>query len=128
MKYLHDYMTEAQTELFKKTGTIFAFSDKQFLEQKKENTDYINLGSGMITPRPYRKEVLQGLREIHRKGMAQDLRENGKVGIIKRELNNHEAFYTNDPTQTIETLEDYPGISRADILKVYQEMWQKILK
>ena len=37
MKYLSDYMEERQTELFKKTGTIFAFSKEQFEEGKKES-------------------------------------------------------------------------------------------
>jgi len=36
MKYLNDYVEQAQTDLFKKCGSFFAFSGKQYNEAKKD--------------------------------------------------------------------------------------------
>jgi hypothetical protein len=40
MKYLTDYTQEAQTKLFEEKGVFFAFSNKQFEEQRKEGIKY----------------------------------------------------------------------------------------
>lgn len=126
MKYLSDYMEQAQTELFNKTNTFFAFSDKQFKEQYTEGIKYVDMGQGMITPTEYVKEVIETLHTIYHKAMAQDLKENGIEGVIKRELENHETYYTNDLEPAMEALKDYPEITQKDIIKVYQRKWNEI--
>lgn len=126
MKYLSDYMEQSQTDLFNKTNTFFAFSDKQFKEQYTEGIKYVDLGSGMITPKEHAKEVSQELQRIYKEAMAQDLKENGIQGVIERELGNHEVYYTNDLDPVMEALKDYPEITQKDIIKVYQRKWNEI--
>ena len=126
MKYLSDYTEQAQTELFEKTGTFFAFSDKQFREQYEIGIKYADMGGGMITPAENVKEVLNALHQIQQNGMAQDIKENGIEGVIKRELENHEAYYTNDLEPVTDALEDYLEITQKDIIRVYQRKWNEI--
>ena len=124
MKYLSDYMEEKQTALFNKTGTIFAFSQKQFEEGRKDNVTYVNLGQGMLTEKPNVEEVINGLDKIYRDSIKQDMKENGKDRIILRELENHEAFYVGNIEDTIHKLEDYP-ITEDDISHIFQKNWAK---
>ena len=125
MKYLSDYMEEKQTALFEKTRTIFAFSQKQFEEQRKDNVTYVNLGQGMLTEEPNVEEVINELDKIYKDCIKQDIEENGKEKIILRELENHEAFYVSNTEDTERKLEDYECISKEDIKRVYLENYQK---
>tara|TARA_R110000824_G_scaffold159374_1_gene333709 strand:- start:242 stop:625 length:384 start_codon:yes stop_codon:yes gene_type:complete len=125
MKYLSDYMEAKQTQLFKETGTFFAFSDKQFEEQEVKGIKYVSLGSGMITPKEYANEVIETLHKIYQKAVKQDLKENGIKGVIQRELENYEVYYTNDLEPAMEALKDYPEITQKDIIKVYQRKWNE---
>tara|TARA_R100001443_G_scaffold18073_1_gene28735 strand:+ start:275 stop:643 length:369 start_codon:yes stop_codon:yes gene_type:complete len=120
MKYLSDYMEEKQTALFNETGTFFAFSDKQFKEQHTKGIKYVSLGSGMITPKENANKVIETLHKIHKKAMKEDLKDNGIQGVIQRELENYEVYYTNDLEPAMEALKDYPEITQKDIIKVYQ--------
>ena len=124
MKYLSDYMEVKQTALFNKTGTIFAFSQKQFEEGRKDNVKYVNLGQGMLTEKPNVEEVINGLDKIYKDSIKQDLKENGKDKVILRELLNHEAFYVGNIEETIYKLEDYP-ITEDDISQIFQKNWAK---
>jgi hypothetical protein len=126
MKYLSDYMEEKQTALFNRTGTIFAFSQKQFEEGRKDNVKYVNLGQGMLTEKPFVEEVINGLDKIRKDSIEQDLKENGIKGVIQRELENYEVYYTNDLDPVTEALKDYPKITQQDIIKVYQRKWNEI--
>ena len=58
MKYLINYIEEAQTKAFEKAGAFFAFSDKQFEEQKKEGVRYSYMGAGLICPKENQKQYL----------------------------------------------------------------------
>lgn len=124
MKYLSDYMEEKQTALFNKTGTIFAFSDKQFEEQKVKGKQYSRLAQGMVTEKGNEIEVIEGLDKIYRDSIKQDMEENGKDKVILRELLNHEAFYVGNIEETIHKLEDYP-ITEDDISQIFQKNWSK---
>lgn len=124
MKYLSDYMEEKQTALFNKTGTIFAFSQKQFEEGRKDDVKYVNLGQGMLTEKPNVEEVINGLDKIYKDSIKQDMKENGKDKVILRELLNHEAFYVGNIEDTIHKLEDYP-ITEDDISQIFQKNWAK---
>tara|TARA_R110002051_G_scaffold70095_1_gene125909 strand:+ start:73 stop:459 length:387 start_codon:yes stop_codon:yes gene_type:complete len=124
MKYLSDYMEEKQTDLFNRTGTIFAFSQKQFEEQRKDDIKYVNIGQGMLTEKPFVEEVINGLDKIYKDSIKQDLKENGKDKIILRELLNHEAFYVGNIEDTTHKLEDYP-ITEDDISHIFAKNWAK---
>ena len=78
MKYLSDYMEAKQTELFNKTGTIFAFSDKQFKEQKVKGKQYSRIGQGMLTEKGNEIEVIEGLDTIYKESILLDIKENGR--------------------------------------------------
>lgn len=121
MKYLSHYMEEQQTKVFNDTGSFFAFSNEQFDKAKKEGVSYVSLGSGLICPKEYAEEVFTKLDTIYVNAIAQDLAENGKDGVIERELANHEAYYTGDIEDTVYALEDY-GITNAEILAVYKRI------
>ena len=110
MKYLNNYIDENITKLLKQYGAFFAFSDKQFLEAKdknKLNTDYTDLGSGLVCLKENAKKLIDEMDNCIKKGIKQDIAENGEDAIIKRELYNYEAFYTGDITSTKEALKDY---------------------
>lgn len=108
MKYLQDYIQEAQTQLFKKYGILFVFSDKQYKDQKVTGVTYVSLGAGLVCPKNTAKEFIQELELVHIKGIKDDIIDNGIQSIIERELNNHEFSYTQDITSTIACLRSYP--------------------
>ncbi len=114
MKYLSDYINDKQTQAFNELGAFFAFSNKQFDEAKKEGVKYSSMGAGLICPVGNEKQLYERLDEIHREGIALDIEENGKKAIIRRELFNHECFYTNDISDCVEKLDRY-GFSYDEI-------------
>jgi uncharacterized membrane-anchored protein len=121
MKYLSDYIEAKQTELFRRLGTFFAFSNKQFKEQHKEGVKYVNMGMGMLTPKDTVEELINELDRIYAEGIEQDLAENGKDGVIERELYNHEAFYVHSIDSTVDALSGYP-ITVDEIKAVFYNM------
>lgn len=125
MKYLHDYQEQKQTLLFDKTKAFFAFGNDQFKEKRIKNVKYVSLGSGLICPKIHEEELSTGLKKIWLDAIKQDLKENGKEGIIKRELYNHEAFYTRGIEQTFEAIKCY-NITEKEIWKVYYKEVKKI--
>lgn len=125
MKYLTDYTNDKQTELFEKTGTFFAFNQEQFEEEKKKYPaeKYYSLGGGMYVNQEHYKELKDGLQKIQTEAMAQDLKENGRKGVIHRELGNYEVQITGDLTDAIEALEPY-GITVEEVRKEYPKFFQ----
>lgn len=121
MKNLSDYIEKNQTGLFKRKGAFFAFSDKQFDEKKQEGVVYKNIsGLGLVCPAENCKSLMDEHSEIVKEGINQDIEENGIDRIIRRELNNYEAFYTYDFEDTIEALKPYK-ITLEQIVKVFNE-------
>jgi len=118
MNYLSDYINDAQTELFNKVGAFFAFSNKQLEEKIKQGVKYANMGAGLICPVENAKELTSGLSNIQDKGIAKDIAENGIKAIIKRELYNHECYYTGDISDAIDVLEQY-DITPEQIIEVF---------
>ena len=123
-------MEKRQSELFKEKKVFFAFSDKQVKEgmakiNASDRKKLTSLGSGMICPKTNAEQVIQGLDDIYRDCIKQDIKENGIDKIILRELCNHEAFYVGDINETIDILKDYPGITARDIKIVYLENFKK---
>lgn len=119
MKSLTNYTEKAQTEAFEKYGAFFAFSNEQFNKNKKPDTEYCNLGSGLTCPKEHAKALHLTLAKIHEEGIAKDIEENGLVNIIGRELRNHECYYTYDITDCVEALEDYPGVTKEKVQSVF---------
>ncbi|GAB7225913.1 hypothetical protein VoSk93_51340 [Vibrio owensii] len=123
MKYLSDYTQQPQTALFDELGAFVAFSNEQFDAAKKKGIEYVSLGMGMIVPKNNAKKLIERLEEIQKEGIKQDIAENGKEAIIRRELFNHECFYTGDICDCVEKLEDY-GYSYDEIYQVYSHIYK----
>lgn len=121
MKYLNDYTKEATSEAFKKAGAFFAFSDKQFEEEKKEGVKYVSMGAGLICPKETADQLVKDLKNATKNGIKKDIEENGEGKIIARELRNHEAFYTCDISDTMRALKAY-GFSVERVSEVFNAL------
>lgn len=127
MKYLQDYMNDAQTKALNEAGAFFAFSKSQYDEQKKEGVIYVNGPAGMICPKENLAKLMDTLENIYKLAIEQDIAENGLERIVIRELNNHEAYYTTHLESTIEALTDYP-VTPEDIKHIFHNKNYKIIK
>ena len=125
MKYLSNYIEDAQSAAFEKNGAFFAFSDKQLSEKKVEGVKYVSLGSGLICPKENADKLHSELTQIVKDGVKQDVEENGIEKIIERELANHEAYYTGDLDDTLEALSCYDELVTEEIVA---EIYRKNLK
>lgn len=112
--------------LLTQCSVFFAFSNEQFNENKtplQEGEKYVSLGAGGYMPKGKVNDYLAGSKEITKwfkdavKGNKQR-REN-----IVYELNNHEAFYTCEIEDTLNTLgSDYTA---DEVRKVFNEERRK---
>lgn len=118
MKYLRDYQEPQQSDFLKTHGCFFAFSNAQFDEQCEEGIEYTNIGGGLLCPKSKAKAVIEGINDIYNNAIQQDLKENGKTAIIRRELYNHECFYTGDYSPVLDVLKPY-SITEAEISQVF---------
>lgn len=126
MKYLQDYIQDEQSKLLEDLGAFFAFSREQFEEgaarcktKKPEGTKWASAGMGMYMPTVNIEEFKRRHGELVTDGMRRDLDENGRQGVILRELNNYECFYTGDIEPAVEVLADY-GIDETEVRAVYR--------
>lgn len=119
MKYLSDYTEAPMAELWAKNGAFWAFSNKQFDEQKKPGVKYVQLMNGLVCPDENALAVMQGMIEIGDQAVAQDIAENGIEGVIKRELANHEAYYTGSIDSTMDALEPY-SVTRDQVKQIFK--------
>tara|TARA_B100000519_G_scaffold198646_1_gene208496 strand:+ start:619 stop:1014 length:396 start_codon:yes stop_codon:yes gene_type:complete len=127
MKTLSNYTEEKTSNVLKKYGAFFAFSDKQFNENKKENVKYSRLYSGLIAPSENVKKIMSELEKVNNEGIKQDIKENGIKNIIHRELANYECQITGDVTDACDILKDY-GVSEEQVLKEYKIFYEKCIK
>jgi len=114
MKYLSNYTEAKTTKALDEAGAFFAFGKKQFDEQKKEHVEYVSMGMGLVCPKANADTLARDLLRIGNEGRAEDLAENGKRGVIHRELGNHEYCVTYDITDTAMSLCGY-GITDEEI-------------
>lgn len=124
MKTLNDYTKDPTTALFKQYGAFFAFTKEQFNEKKDpalQDSDYVTSRFGLIVPAKHQKEVMEGLAKVHADGIQADLAENGLENIIRREINNYEAMYTNDLSDVTSMMIHY-GASVDQVKAVFKQM------
>lgn len=124
MKYLQDYMTDRQSEAFKKHKAFFAFGNSQLIDGMKEigvtdMKELCQLGGGMICPKTEAEALTKELTTIYEESIQQDIKENGLERIVLRELGNHEAGYTGCTESTEDALADYP-VTKDDIRKLFR--------
>lgn len=132
MKYLHDYVQEAQTKLFEECGVFFAFSEKQLKEGCEKvgatvDNRVMSFGHGGYLLSKHYEKFEKGMEQIQKEGMAQDIAENGLEAIIERELANYETQLNGDWKQILEVLEDYEGVTEEMVLSSYKKYYQKCL-
>ena len=124
MKYLQDYIKEGTTALLNECSAFFAFSESQLEEglAKQEDKDvshYCSMSGGLICLKSKAKDWVVKFDKLVEEGIKQDIEENGKWNIIRRELNNHEVFYIGDIESTVDSLIDY-GFTVEEINTVYR--------
>ena len=119
MKYLSDYTKEKTTNLLNECNAFFAFSTSQFEESKKEGIKYVNLQAGLICDKTKVKDYLNGLDQIYKEAIAQDIKENGLDKIIARELWNYESFYMMDYSDAIAALKGY-GVTEQKVKEIFE--------
>lgn len=120
MKYLSDYMSDAQTVAFDKYGAFFAFGQKQFDEKVVQGVKYVQTGSGMIVPKENVQTLMDELERIYNEAVAQDIAENSIDAIIRRELGNHECYYTGNIDDAVGALTVYE-ITREQVKAIFLE-------
>jgi len=125
MKNLTEIKIEKQSKidaLINEVQMFFAFSTEQFNEGKiktplKEGDKYLSLGAGCFMPKSNYPIYSEGIKTINKWYKQQTSPKNLRRENIVYELINHEAFYTNDISDTLETLgSDY---TYAEVWEVY---------
>ena len=104
MKYLSDYLEPELKVLYKKHDAFYAFNVNQYEAEAKPGVDYVSLGFGLHVARTNVDAFKSDYTEVLKKCIAQDIEENGKVNVIRREYNNYEY----DIHETIGALSGYP--------------------
>ena len=108
-------------DLITESSIFFAFSDKQFHENKtplQEGEKYVSIGAGGYIPKSKLKQFEDGIKSINKWYKAAIKENKQRKQNIAYELHNHEAFYTNDLTSTLEALgEDY---TKEEVLSVFR--------
>ena len=67
------------------------------------------------------KSLSDYVQKCQKDGIDQDIKENGKFAIIRRELFNYECFYTCDLEPAIDELKEY-GYNDTDIMEVFNNV------
>lgn len=112
IKYLSDYMKDAQSDLFQRCGVFWAFDQDQFDEWCKtvwadSNDKLVSIGDGWYCLKKNIDALKIGLEQIRQNAIKEDLAENGIERIIWRELANHEAQVSFDLSDVVMQLEHY---------------------
>ena len=102
---------------------FFAFNNDQFTEglkkiELKEGEKIVALGAGGYIPKNEIDKFVQGQKEVN-KWYKDTIKDNkARKQNIAYELNNHEAFYTNDISDTLDALGE--GYSEEEVLEVFR--------
>ena len=117
MKSLSDYTKNVYTELFDKYGVFFAFSPEQYNERAVNGVEYVIM-SGQCIPKINYDAYAKAMSDATEQAIKFDKEENGKFGIIRRELFNHECFYTYEVDDAVSAVQEY-GYTESDVLEVF---------
>lgn len=111
---------DRMSALIKDTGVFFAFSNKQFEENKTpiaEGEKYASIGGGGYLPSKNKQAFRDGIDAIDAWYDAAVTESGFEDEEIVYELHNHECFYTGDPDPVIEMFEG--RFDRERILKAF---------
>lgn len=109
----------AVDNLIKSCEVFFAFSDEQFKKGKKDGEKLISIGCGGYMPEKHLETFRDGLEAID-ETYNNDLKVYGlRKDLIAYELNNHEAYYTGDISDTVSALgKDF---TYEEVMEVYKQ-------
>ena len=133
MKYLSNYMEDAQTIAFDNFGAFFAFGQSQFDQKKKEGVIYVNMGSGLICPKENAAALNESLKNIYTDAVKQDVAENGADAIIEREYFNYESQISCSTENAVSALSghvsQFPELFTPEKIKaVFSACWNKAVE
>jgi hypothetical protein len=110
--------------LFAECGVFWAFSEEQFHKNKtplQEGEKYVSIGAGGYLPKGHVSKFSEGMERIRKEfNAAVNASRKQRRAFIAYELNNHEAHYTGDITDTMQALGK--GFTAKEVRKVYAEM------
>lgn len=127
MRSLNDYTDPPVSELFKRLGSFFAFSNDQFNAARIQGIRYVNMRYGMFTPVGTDQELLDELDKIGSNARLQRMAEFGREAIISYELGNYESWYTGNIDNACECLEEY-SITRDEVQAIYRKEYSERIK
>lgn len=111
---------EDMNKLFKDLKVFWAFSKKQFEENKTPLADgdkYVDIGAGGFIPKSNFQALIKGMKKIKKEFKEAMKDEKARKDHILYELNNHEAYYTHSIESTMDALgEDF---TREEVLNVF---------
>ena len=114
------------TEILNSHGVFFAFSDKQFHENKTPLADgekYVSIGAGGYMPKSKAKAFGEALT-AHNKWKRKAVRAKVDIqSVIEYELANYETGYTGDPSDAIQALADI-GITEKEVRAILPQYMQ----
>ncbi len=112
------FSQEKQTEIIKKYKAFFAFSGKQFNEQREEGVKYYEVGAGLLVPQKNYKAFTKEFNTTINQLSQEYLSLYSKKDIIWYELANHEAGYTGSWGSTFEAVE-HLKITKDEVRKEF---------
>jgi len=125
MKDLQCLKAEKQKKvdsLITNCGMFFAFSNKQFTENKtplKDGEKYVDIGAGGFIPKFSIPVWEKGIEEIENWFKSEIKRSNLREDLIKNALLNYECFYSGDIEDALQDLSsDY---TLEEVTEVYNK-------
>lgn len=114
---------EADTnKLFSDLGVFWAFSNKQFDENKtplQEGEKYVDIGAGGFMPKHNVQALTDGMKAINDTFKNAIADSKARETHILYELNNHECFYTGDIESALDALGE--GYTSEEVQAVYKK-------
>lgn len=110
------------SELLKNCLVFFAFSDKQFAENKtelQEGEKYVSLLNGGYCPKSMAEPFINGMEQIGQWFKDQIAEHGLRKQLISYELGNHEAWYVYDIEDTMYALGE--GFTEEEVWEVFNE-------
>lgn len=120
-KECYEEYTNKKDEELTKTGIFYAFSDKQFKDNKQpkdaKDNEFISLGAGAYIHQS-NKDKLDNFFNVVVKQLKQELASKVDIeDLILYELNNYECFYTQEPLEILDFIREYYQDKREEELK-----------
>jgi hypothetical protein len=127
---IKDQKQRDYNKLFDTCGVFWAFSDKQWEENKTEklpDEKYVSIGGGGYLPKHNVEKLMQGTKAIDETFKQQIQEFKAREQHILYELNNYECYYTGDITEALEAMgNDYTTEEVQAVFKKFKA--QKYLR